>query len=100
RPSGAAAELDEAGESQNTFLNRGEPRRGAEGGPRGGGGAGRGGGGSRGPRGGRHGDRSRGVHHGVHPGGTRPRTEEDDLLIGAGIPEGAPYSSEEAVRLV
>src|SRR5262245_7612290 len=97
RPSAAADELDEAGESQNTFLNRGEPRRGAGGGPRGG--PGRGGGGPRGPRG-RQGDRSRGVHHGVHPGGTRPRTQEDDLLIGAGIPEGAPYSSEEAVRLV
>jgi spoIIIJ-associated protein len=81
---------------------RGESRRGNE---RGGGApSGRGpssrGGPPRGGRGGRQGDRPRQAHHGVHPGGTRPPSRDEGLPIGTGIPEGAPYSNEEAVRLV
>lgn len=96
--------IDDDAESQNKFLNRAERSGpvGGSGGGRGGarGGQGRGGGGSKGPRGGRGGDHNRQMHHGVHPGGTRPHGRNDDLPIGAGIPAGAPYSSEEAVRLV
>lgn len=98
--------IDDEAESQNKFLNRGERGAGSGGsggsraaGPKGGQGRG-GGGGARGPSGGRGGDRGRHVHHGVHPAGTRPHDPHEDLPIGAGIPAGAPYSSEEAVRLV
>jgi len=116
KPAAAAAPesgyIDDEAESQNKFLNRAEPRRGggASGGSGGAGGPGgrgaprggasRGGGPARGSRGGRGGDRDRHVHHGVHPAGTRPHGKEEELPIGAGIPPGAPYSSEEAVRLV